>query len=167
MVEQALELRARHGIPQHCRRAIGQDGREEARLLEPLEDLRHFREAIELPVEAHQAVAHLRVRDAQGLQRVVERIARDLPEVGMPSLQRAQPGVLQLLVAPQRGHRGSLVAEDIDAACRRGGEVEHRAVGVEDAGFHDQQVLRHRLAPGQARTPRYLSSQMWSKRQLL
>src|SRR6185312_6193973 len=75
-----------------------------------------------------------RIGDAERLERVIERVARDLPEIGVPALQRAQPGVLKLLVAPQRRQRGEIVTERVAALCRRGGVVEQRAVSVEDAG---------------------------------
>ena len=51
----------------------------------------------------------------------------------MATLQRAQPGVLQLLVAPQRGQPLGVAAEHVAAASRGRGEIEHRAIGVEDA----------------------------------
>jgi hypothetical protein len=99
-----------------------------------VQHLGNFRKGVESQVQAHQPVAQPGRVQAERPQREIERLAGHLPEIGMPALQRAQPGVLQLLVAPQQGEPLGVVGEHLAAARRRRREVEQRAVGVEDAG---------------------------------
>ena len=98
------------------------------------EDGGNLRERLEAEIEVHQALPQGRRLKAEALEGEIERIAGDLPEVGVAVLERAQPGVLDLLVAPERGQRGALFLRNVGAARRGGGEVEQGAVGVEDAG---------------------------------
>ena len=39
MIEEALELGGRHGVGEHGGRAVGEDRRDEARLLQPAQDM--------------------------------------------------------------------------------------------------------------------------------
>ena len=64
----------------------------------------------------------------RGFRGQIERVAGDLPEVGVAFLERSQPGVLELLVAPELGQRGSAIlrrsgqraaAEAKSTGCRR------------------------------------------------
>src|SRR5262249_18222041 len=84
----------------------------------------------------------------QRFQREIESIAGHLQEIGVAALQSAQPGVLQLLVAPQDGEPFRVVTEHVSAPRRGGGKVEQRAVGVENAGADPVQLLAsHRVLP--------------------
>jgi hypothetical protein len=47
--------------------------------------------------------------------------------------EAAQPCLLELLVAPQRDQRRPPILRNVSAARGGGGEVEQRAIGVEDA----------------------------------
>ena len=69
----------------------------------------------------------------QALEREIERVAGDLPEVGVSVLERAQPCVLELLVAPQRGQRRAPILRNVGAARGGGGEVEQRAISASPA----------------------------------
>src|SRR5262249_29874920 len=88
------------------------------------------------------------VVDIKRLQGEIEGIARDLPEIGMAPLKRAQPGVLQLLVAPEGRQLVDAIPQHVPAPSCRGCKVEYRAIGVKDAGLYRVQgTLRgHRLA---------------------
>ncbi len=81
----------------------------------------------------HQPFAQRRVRDAEALHREIERISGNLPEIRVPALARPQPSVLQLFFPPQRGELLECISQDVAAASRRGGVIEKRAIGVEDA----------------------------------
>jgi hypothetical protein len=82
--------------------------------------------------------------DGQRLQREVESVSGDLPEIRVPALHGAKPGILQLLVTPERGQFVDAVPEHIAAAPGRSGKIEQRPVGVEDADLHaDQRSLLH------------------------
>src|SRR6266478_6231921 len=68
----------------------------------------------------------------------------ELAEIRVPALHGAKPGILQLLVTPERGQFVDAVPEHIAAAPGRSGKIEQRPVGVEDAGLHaDQRSLLH------------------------
>ena len=55
-----------------------------------------------LNTKAHQPVAKVKFCEAQCLQRKIQRIAGDLPKVGMSSLSGSERCVLQLFVTPKR-----------------------------------------------------------------
>ncbi len=93
-------------------------------------------ERLEAEIEVHQPLAQRGRLKAQAFQGEIERVAGHLPEVGVAVLERAQPGVLELLVAPERGQRRAAILRHVGAARRGGGEVEQGAVGVEDAGLN-------------------------------
>jgi len=131
-------------VLQHAGRAIGQDGGRIARLLQPAQHIGHFGKTGQLAVEAHQACADGWIGDAERLQREIEPVSSHLPKVGMQVLGGAQPSVGDLLLAPQLGDRGCLVAEHVVAARGGRGEVEQRTVGVEYAGAHGELVWHGR-----------------------
>ena len=105
----------------------------------------------------HQARTQVGIAAAETVERVVEGIARHLPEVGVPALGSAQPGVLQLLVTPQGGDGLDRVAEHVAACARCRCDVEQSAIGVEHAGGDPgQRAVRHVLLqrggpPGRSR----------------
>ena len=66
----------------------------------------------------------------------VESVARHLPEISMPSLRGAQPGILQLFVSPEFRKPLDVIAQCIAALFGSGPKVEERAIGVENAGAH-------------------------------
>jgi hypothetical protein len=113
-------------------------------LFQAREDIADFGECIERQVKIHQAIAQARLFECQRLQREVERIPGDLPEIRMPALDGPQPGILQLLVTPERGQLVDAVPEHIAAALGRSGKIEQRSIGVEDAGLHaDERCVAH------------------------
>jgi len=62
---------------------------------------------------------------------------------------------MELLVAPQRGQRIGVVAENVAARLRRGGKVEQRAVSIEHAELDPGegglgQVIGHALGVSSA-----------------
>jgi hypothetical protein len=129
---------------EHIGRAVRQDCGPQARLFQAREDVWDFGKCIERQVKIHQAIAQARLFDGQRLQREVESVPGDLPEIRVPALHGAQPGILQLLVAPERGQFVDAVPEHIAAAPGRSGKIEQRPVGVEDAGLHaDERCLFH------------------------
>src|SRR5262249_56759129 len=85
----------------------------------------------------------LRVIEPERLQRKIERVARHLPEICVPGLQRTQPRVLQLLVAPQGRQRREVVAERFAATGGRRGVVKKSAIRVEDASADARECGRH------------------------
>ena len=72
-------------------------------MFQACEDIGDFGKCIERQVEVHQPIAQAGLFDRQRLQGEVERIGGDLPEIRVPALERPQPGILQLLVPPERG----------------------------------------------------------------
>src|SRR5262249_19048979 len=91
-----------------------------------------------------QAIAQARLFDCQCLQREVESVPGDLPEIRMPALHGPQPRILQLLVTPERGQFVDAVPEHIAAAPGRSAKIEQRPVRVTDAGLHaDERSLLH------------------------
>ena len=56
---------------------------------------------IELEIENHQLVLEARIVDPADVERIIERIAGDLPEIGMNAHQAAEPGIFELLLPPQ------------------------------------------------------------------
>jgi len=51
-----------------------------------------------------------------------------LPKIDVPILDRPQPRILELLVAPERGERVDAVCQGVAAAPRSGGKVKQRAI---------------------------------------
>jgi hypothetical protein len=78
-----------------------------------LQHTRNFRERIELQIEARQPLAQRRIGQLQGVHCEAERVARDPPEVGVLPLKGPQPGVLKLLLAPERVEALELIAEHL------------------------------------------------------
>ena len=70
--------------------------------------------------------------ETEAVEGEVERFARDLPEVGVAVLERAQPRVLKLLVAPERGQRLTPVLRDVRAA-RRGASLSPASAAAPSA----------------------------------
>src|ERR1700684_833418 len=68
--------------------------------------------------------------------REVEGIARHLPEISVMSRETSQPGVLQLLRAPQLGERLPSFSERILGGAGRAVNVEQSTVGVEHTRFN-------------------------------
>src|SRR5262249_23645825 len=90
------------------------------------------------------AIAQARLFDSQRLQREVESVGSDLPEIRVPALHGAKPGILQLLVAPERGQLVDIVPEHIAAARGRSGKIKQRPISIEDAGLHaDERCVAH------------------------
>jgi hypothetical protein len=116
-----------------------QDRGPQARPFQAHEDVRDLGKRIKRQVKVHQPIAQAGLFDIQCLQREIESIAGNLPEIRVPALQRTKPGILQLLVAPQRGQLVDAVPEHVTTALGRSGKIEQRAVGIEDAGLHAEQ----------------------------
>src|SRR5262245_45964613 len=93
----------------------------------------HLRKRVEFQVQPHEAVPKTGCVEAQCVQGKVESIAGHLPEICMPSLYDAQPGVLKLLIAPESCQPVNVVAEHGATLPRRGRKVEERPVSVEYA----------------------------------
>jgi len=89
---------------------------------------------LQVEIEIHQARAQAWAVEFQRRQGEVECVAGDLPEVGVSAGEPAQPGVLQLLLAPEFGQALPVVAKFVAGAARRAVEIEKRSVGVENAG---------------------------------
>ena len=96
---------------EHGRAAIGENGKAQSPALQLGETGRGIGEWSEAEIELHQLLMQQAILDAEQLHGVVEGIGGDLPEIGMDPHQAAQPGILQLLVAPLRGEAGRPVAE--------------------------------------------------------
>ena len=94
------------------------------------ERLARFRKSIERQVELHQALAQPRPPDAHCLERKIKGIAGDLPEIDVPALQPAQPGILQLLIAPHSREPIDLVTEHVAAAACRRPELDHHGAAL-------------------------------------
>ena len=118
-VEERAQPRFSDRRVEHHGRAVRQDCGAQARRLEPSEDFRDLRKRLERQVKIHQPIAQAGLFDRQRLQGEVECIAGDLPEIRVPALDRPQPGILQLLVAPERGQLFDGVSQDVAAASRR------------------------------------------------
>lgn len=67
-----------------------------------------------------------------GFERVIKRVAGDLPEVGVPTHQAAQPGVLQLLAAPQYRNLCCGCTDALTMTVHSRMHIEQCAVGIED-----------------------------------
>src|SRR5919198_3113538 len=115
--------------------------------LEPSQNLWDLRKGFKRQVKIHQPIAQAGLFDRQRLQREVERIAGDLPEIRVPALHGPQPGILQLLVTPERAQLLDGVAQDVAAASRRRGKIEQRAGGIEDTSLHaGERCVTHRTS---------------------
>ena len=133
-VEQRAQARAVNERIEHRRRSVGQNGGLESALPQNCEDFRNFRERLEAEIELHQPRAQPRRLEFEAVEREVERVAGDPPEIGIAALQGSEPGILQLLVAPQRRQRCALLRREVIAALGGGGEIEQSTIGVENAG---------------------------------
>ena len=71
-----------------------------------------------------QAGAQGRIGNSRGCQRVIEGVRGDPGEVGGPSHQQPQPGMVQLLAAPQGGKLAGSVTQGRRLGCDRRGNVE-------------------------------------------
>ena len=118
---------------EHLGVAVGQDGEPQAGTLQAVEHRRHLGEGGERKIGLHELVAHGRVSDAVGRQAMIERLAGHLPEFRVRAHGIAQPGVLDLLGAPQIGQRVGFGPDQRAMPRDRRIEVEQRAVGVEHA----------------------------------
>jgi hypothetical protein len=132
---------------QHGRRAVREDGGLESRAADRSQHGRHFRIGAQFPVGLKKPLAQRRIRDGVALAGIVERLRRQLPEIGMRAHQTAQPAVLQLL-APPGGREGiRLRSEGITPPRRRAVHIEQRAVGIEHDGIDGGEAERwHALA---------------------
>ena len=72
----------------------------------------------------HEFVVERRIAEAKNSHGELQSIAGDLPEILMLALNRAKPGVRQLLITPERGQGFGFVAQEISATLRRGCVVE-------------------------------------------
>ena len=146
-IEQLPDPGARRCRREHPRLAVRKNRGPQAAIAQPAQHVRHLAVGIKLQVCLHQRLAHCRI-DAGTGERIVERIAGHLPEIGMAAHQRPQPGVLQLLAAPQLGQSIGPLAELGTQTCDRGVHVEQRAVGIEHAGFDADHAGAHDAGPG-------------------
>jgi hypothetical protein len=125
-------------------RAVRQDRGPQARLFQVREDIADLGKCIKRQVKIHQTIAQAWLFDCQRLQREVESIPGDLPEIRVPALDGPQPGILQLLVTPEGGQLVDGIPKHIAAALGGSGKIEQRPIGVEDAGLHaDQRCVAH------------------------
>ncbi len=134
LVEEVVDAGAPHRRVQHPRRAVGEDRRPYAVVLEARQHVRDLGIGVELEIQLHELLPEPRVVEADRVHGEVEGVAGDLPEVGMDAHEAAQPGVFELLVAPQVGQCLARLPERASQARRRRMDVEQGSVGVEDAG---------------------------------
>ena len=123
-----------HRRVKHRGTAVGQDRCELALRLHRRECICHLRIGIELQVKGEKLVAQARLVHVELLERIVQRIARHVPEIGVHTHQAAEPAIFELLLPPQPGNvigmGADLAGEPGDGARH----VEQRAIGVEHAG---------------------------------
>ena len=123
-----------HRRIEHRGAPVGQDRGELAPGLHGGNCVGHLRIGIELQVERQKLVAQARLVHVELLERIVQRIARHVPEIGVHTHQAPEPAVLELLLPPQTGNvigvGADLAGEPGDGARH----VEQRAIGVEHAG---------------------------------
>src|SRR3989441_4765102 len=137
--EYAFQTGVLHRGSQHFRRAIRQDGQFMLRQL--AQSQFHLGKDIEVQIRFHQLFAGLgRASEAQTAAGKYQRRLRHPPKVFVPPHEAAQPGVLQLLGAPQLAEFSALAGELVVAQCNHRVHVEQRTVSVEgnrlDAPFH-------------------------------
>ena len=89
-----------------------------------------------MPVLVHQPVLGGRIeREAQPQRRVAQPGAGQLPErpvaLAIRAAHRYQPGVFDLLVAPEHAQRFAVAREELLGQQRDAVHVEQRAVGIE------------------------------------
>ena len=100
----------------------------------------------QVQIRIHQAVARCAgERNAQRRRRVIERVRRDGGEI-LPTLHRAlhqalQPGVFELLGAPELRQRCTMTGQQPLGRLHDGVHIEQRSVSVEDEGI-DQKCWR-------------------------
>ncbi len=130
--EDAVEPARAHRALQHARRAVRENGQRGAR--QRPEGRRHLREGEQREVGVHQR-RDLRLGggDAEPAHRVAQGLAGHHPEVLVALHERAEPRVLELLLAPEE-REGLRVGGDGPRGVHDGVDVEERAVGVEDEG---------------------------------
>ena len=107
-VERGFEPGALDKRFEHPGRAVGEDGGSEPGLAQGRKDRGNFGKRLEAEIELHQALAQGGRLEIEAFEGEIERVARHLPEVGVAVLERAQPCVLELLVAPEGGQLGAL-----------------------------------------------------------
>jgi hypothetical protein len=66
----------------------------------------------------------------------VESVCCDPPEVRKSALGSPQPGILQLLAAPEGRQFIDIVAQFVAALSGRCRKIEKRVIGVKQAGLH-------------------------------
>ena len=66
------------------------------------------------------------------IERVIERVLRHLPEIGVAMHETVEPGVFKLFGAPGRREFIRDFAEPRTMLCDSGVEIKQRAVGVKD-----------------------------------
>jgi hypothetical protein len=132
-IEEAVEPGGGDGRCKHRRRAVREDRGPQAGRAQPRQHIGHFGKRRQREVEVEQPPTQLRSLEDERLQREIERVRGHLHEIGVAPLCRAQPGVLNLLVAPQRGEAVRRLGGHVHAGAGCGGKVEQRAVGVEHA----------------------------------
>ena len=99
-----------------------------------LQDAGDFGERLELEVERHQPLAESGRVEPEALEREIERVRGDRMEIRVAALQAPEPGVLELLLPPERRQGDALRRGHVGRAGGGGREVEQGAVGVEHAG---------------------------------
>ena len=100
-----------HGGVEHGGAAVGEDGGELILGLHRLECRHHLRVGIELEVERHDLVLEARLLHAELLERIVECLGGDMPEIGVHAHEAPEPGIFELLLAPQAGDLVRLLAD--------------------------------------------------------
>ena len=71
----------------------------------------------------------------EATERVGQRVARDLREILVTLHQRAQPGIFELLDAPDLGDDFAIAGKRVLGDVGHRLDVVKRAIGVEDNGF--------------------------------
>src|SRR5262245_39771097 len=85
-IDQRLQAGCLDDRIEHLGRAVRQDRGPQARLFQACEDIGDFGNGIERQVKIHQAIAQAWFFEPQRLQREVESVPGDLPEIRVPAL---------------------------------------------------------------------------------
>ncbi len=96
------------------------------------EDRDHLGVGVERPVGVEKILPH-GLWGGRGLgDRVVEGVRRQRPEVAIMAGEGARPGILELLLSPERRQAVGVRSDARRVTADGGMDVEERAVGVED-----------------------------------
>src|SRR5258708_21175155 len=93
-----------------------------------MEHFGHLGKGGKRPIELHQRLTQARLLDRQAIEGKIQCVTGDLPEIDIAALERAEPGVLKLLVAPKCCQGGTAVLRNILAATGSAADIQNRAI---------------------------------------